>query len=202
MTSLRKAFRAAVILSSLVLAGAEPLRAQVLRFAVLPLGWCNLLGPHSPAGTAMGETVFGAQGPQAGFLNPGVLGLARTEEFSLVFRLAQSTFRTRMYDYVSMTNNLMKWRKDRSRLRPHPHEFLPSGDAIQVLSGRPHGRNGVSAKALQESQSATARRGTLRNSRRLCVTSVAPRLKAWAPIWVSSGPTGVPAFSSAARTTP
>lgn len=112
MTSSRKAACSAVILSALVLAGGGPLQAQVLQYAALPLGWCNILGPSSPAGTAMGETVFGGRGPQAGFLNPGVLGLDGLREASLVFRLAHSTYRTRMYDPVSMTNDLMKWRRD------------------------------------------------------------------------------------------
>lgn len=112
MMALRKACRIAVVSSLLILSGIGGLRAQVLQYAALPLGWCNLLGPNSPAGTAMGETVFGVQGPQAGFLNPGVLGLARTEEVSFVFRVAQSTYRTRMYDPFDMTNDLKKWRRN------------------------------------------------------------------------------------------
>lgn len=112
MTSLRKAFRAAVILSLMAWAASGPLQAQVLHYAALPLGWCNILGPSSPAGTAMGETVFGGRGPQAGFLNPGLLGLDGLTEASFVFRLAHSTYRTRMYNPVSMTNDLMKWRRD------------------------------------------------------------------------------------------
>ncbi len=109
MTCLRKISPAAVILALTAWVAAGALRAQVLQYAALPLGWCNLLGPNSPAGTAMGETVFGARGPQAGFLNPGLLGLDGRGDVSFVFRLAQSTYRTRMYDPVSMTNDLMKW---------------------------------------------------------------------------------------------
>ena len=44
--------------------------------------------------------------------------------------------------------------------------------------------------------------GTRSNSRVLLVTSVAPRLRAWAAMSVSSAPMGAPARSSAARTAP
>ena len=44
-------------------------------YPLLPAGGWNILGPFSPRGTAMGETVLASPGPQAGYLNPAVLGL-------------------------------------------------------------------------------------------------------------------------------
>ena len=60
-----------------------------------------------------------------------------------------------------------------------------------------------SRKPLQEAvQSSIWRPDTRSNSRVLLVTSVAPRLRAWAAMRVSSGPMGMPRSSREARTRP
>lgn len=104
MTNSKKIFGVAGMLFVLSLIfGSGNLQASWYNYLVIPLGGSNILGTYSPAGTALGETVFGVQGPQAGFLNPASLRLNNKTEFAYVHRLTDSLYRFSFNSYYDST---------------------------------------------------------------------------------------------------
>jgi hypothetical protein len=83
-------------------------QAQQVDVFGLPLGTQNTLGIYSPYATATGETILSNPGPQAGFLNPGVLGFSNGLQISLSSPLYQA-FSINHHNY---NNEQMKYTRN------------------------------------------------------------------------------------------